>query len=181
MTIAGDGESLPALRELVRERGLDDVVSFAGWLDGAAVDDLLRTATVAIQPDLPTKMNDLSTMAKTVEYLGRGVPVVAADLTETRRTAEEAAAYVPNGTPGEYGTAINELLDDPERRAHMRAVGLRRFADKLVWEHQAAAYVAVWRRLLARRLGRVDGSAGLKPPRQRAGDGSRRSVTTSVD
>jgi glycosyltransferase involved in cell wall biosynthesis len=182
MTVAGDGESLPALRQLARERGLEDVVHFAGWLDGSAVDDLLRTATVAIQPDLPTKMNDLSTMAKTVEYLGRGVPVVAADLTETRRTAAEAATYVPNGTPVEYAAAINELLDDPERRERMRSVGLRRFVETLVWERQSTQYVAVWRRLLARRLGRtVDGPTDVKPPRQRTGDTTRGSVTSGVE
>lgn len=88
LTIAGDGEMMPALTKLVADRGLGDLVEFTGWLDGAAVDDLLRTATVAIQPDAPTRMNHLSTMAKTVEYVARGVPVVAADLVETRRTAD---------------------------------------------------------------------------------------------
>ena len=148
LTIAGDGESMPALVKLVAERGLGDLVEFTGWLDTPAVDALLRTATVAIQPDLPTKMNDLSTMAKTVEYLGRGVPVVAADLTETRRTAAEAAVYVPNGTPAEFAQAIDELLADPTRRAHMRQVGLARFRERLAWEHQAQAYLSVWHRLL---------------------------------
>jgi glycosyltransferase involved in cell wall biosynthesis len=182
MTVAGDGESLPALRRLAKERGLEDVVHFAGWLDGPKVDELLRSATVAIQPDLPTKMNDLSTMAKTVEYLGRGVPVVAADLTETRRTAAEAASYVPNGTPGEYALAINELLDDPERRERMRAAGRQRFTEMLVWERQATRYVAVWRRLLARRLGRAEQeSVDLTPEPPRTDDADRGSVTTGVE
>jgi glycosyltransferase involved in cell wall biosynthesis len=163
MVIAGDGESLPALKALVAERDLGEVVEFAGWLDGQAVDELLRTATVAIQPDLPTRMNDLSTMAKTVEYLARGVPVVAADLTETRRSADEAAVYVPTGTPTEYAAAIDELLDDAPRRDLMRKAALARFAERLSWEHQARAYVAVWHRLLARRRG---GSAEI--PRQRS-------------
>ncbi len=153
LTIAGDGESLPALTKLVAERGLSDVVEFAGWLDAPAVDTLLRDAAVAIQPDLPTRMNDLSTMAKTVEYLARGVPVVAADLTETRRTAGDAAVYVPNGTPAEFAEAIDELLNDPQLRIQMRQVALTRFAETLAWEHQAKQYAAVWRRLLARRLG----------------------------
>jgi len=179
MTIAGDGESLPALKKLAADRGLTDVVHFAGWLDGPAVDELLRTATVAIQPDLPTKMNDLSTMAKTVEYLGRGVPVVASDLTETRRTAGDAAAYVRNGTPGEFADAISELLDDAERRERMRAVGLRRFAEQLAWEHQANRYVAVWRQLLARRFRDADPTTP-KPPRQRAGS-TQDHVRTRVD
>lgn len=151
MVIAGDGESMPTLTKLVADRGLGNVVEFAGWLDGPAVDELLRTATVAIQPDLPTKMNHLSTMAKTVEYLARGVPVVAADLTETRRTAGDAAVYLPNGTPDEFAGAIEELLDDAPRRARMAEVGRTRFAERLSWEHQSMAYIAVWHRLLTRR------------------------------
>src|SRR5690606_34720566 len=119
LTIAGDGETMQALQKLVSDRGLGDVVEFTGWLDGFAVDALLRAATVAIQPDLPTRMNHLSTMAKTVEYVARGVPVVAVDLTETRRTAGEAAVYVPTGSPAEFAEAIHALLDDPARRARM--------------------------------------------------------------
>jgi glycosyltransferase involved in cell wall biosynthesis len=150
VTIAGDGERMPALSKMVVERGLSDVVEFTGWLSGPEVDALLRSATVAIQPDLPTRMNDLSTMAKTVEYLARGVPVVAADLTETRRSAGEAARYVRHATPAELAGAIHELLDDAAARARMRAIALSRFDDELAWEHQATRYVAVWRRLLRR-------------------------------
>lgn len=168
LVIAGDGETLPALTKLVAEHGLGDVVEFTGWLDGSEVDVLLRNATVAIQPDLPTRMNDLSTMAKTVEYLARGVPVVAADLVETRRSAAEAAAYVPTGSPREYAEAIDELLDDPDRRRRMRQVGLARFAETLAWEHQAKGYVTMWDRLFAKRLRRGTPDA----------DGSRRSVPT---
>jgi glycosyltransferase involved in cell wall biosynthesis len=155
LTIAGDGESMPALTKLVADRGLGDVVEFTGWLGQADVDAVLRSATVAVQPDLPTRMNDLSTMAKTVEYIGRGVPVVAVDLTETRRTAGEAAVYVKTGAPAELAEAINALLDDPARRERMRQIGLTRFADSLAWEHQASAYVALYDRLLAKRRSAV--------------------------
>jgi glycosyltransferase involved in cell wall biosynthesis len=171
LVVAGDGESMSALVKLVAERGLGDLVEFTGWLDGPAVDTLLRNATIAIQPDLPTKMNDLSTMAKTVEYLGRGVPVVAADLTETRRTAGDAAVYVATGSPREYADAIDALLDDPERRAEMRRTGLARFAETLAWEHQARAYLPVWHRLLARRWRRLSAApndpARHQTPQQR--------------
>ena len=151
MTIAGDGEMLPALAKLVADRGLTDVVDLPGWLESTQVDELLRSASVAVQPDAPTRMNHLSTMAKTVEYLARGVPVVAVDLVETRRTAGEAARYVPTGTPAELAVAIDTLLDDPVARDRMRRAGLRRFAEMLSWEHQGEAYAEVWHRLLARR------------------------------
>jgi glycosyltransferase involved in cell wall biosynthesis len=164
VVIAGDGEQMPVLTKMVADRGLGDVVEFAGWLDGSAVDDLLRSATVAIQPDLPTRMNDLSTMAKTVEYLGRGVPVVAADLTETRRSAADAAVYVPTGSGEEFAEAIDDLLDDPERRAQMRKEGLARFAERLSWDHQARMYIAIWKTLLAKKLPK----STVEIPRQRA-------------
>ena len=168
LTVAGDGECLAELKELVAERGLSDVVDFAGWLYGPQVDALLRAATVAIQPDLPTKMNDLSTMAKTVEYVARGLPVVAVDLTETRRTADDAAVYVPTGDPKEFASALNTLLDDELLRDKMRAAGLARFADMLSWEHQAQAYALVWNRLLAkRRLGASGAGSPVTLPQQR--------------
>jgi glycosyltransferase involved in cell wall biosynthesis len=148
LTIAGDGECMPGLQKLVSERGLGDVVEFTGWLDGTAVDTLLRHATVAIQPDLPTTMNNLSTMAKTIEYLGRGVPVVAVDLIETRRSAGEAAVYVPTGTPAEFAAAIDDLLANRSRRAQMSEAGLARFDGMLAWEHQARRYVGLWDQLL---------------------------------
>jgi glycosyltransferase involved in cell wall biosynthesis len=165
MVLAGDGETAEGLRKLTAERGLEDVVEFTGWLDGAQVDELLRDATVALQPDLPTRMNQLSTMAKTVEYLGRGVPVVAVDMTETRRSVGDAGLYVAAGEPAEFAKAIDTLLDDPEMRERMRATGLARFDEFLSWEHQADGYVAVWRRLLARRLVPT-GSARIPSPRK---------------
>jgi glycosyltransferase involved in cell wall biosynthesis len=153
MVLAGDGETASALRKLTADRGLTDVVEFTGWLNGPEVDALLRDATVALQPDLPTRMNQLSTMAKTVEYLGRGVPVVAVDLIETRASVGEAGLYVPTGAPAEFADAVNTLLDDPALRERMHQQGKERFRDFLSWEHQAEKYIAVWRELLRRPAG----------------------------
>lgn len=149
MVVAGDGESLPELRRLAVEQGVDHLVRFTGWLDAKAVDDLLCSATIAIQPDPRTRMAELSTMAKTVEYVARGLPVVAVDMLETRRTADQAASYVPTGSPDELAHALNRLLDDARARRTMREVGRRRFTELLAWDHQARSYLDLWARLLA--------------------------------
>jgi glycosyltransferase involved in cell wall biosynthesis len=146
--LAGDGECMPELRKLVEDRGLGDIVTFTGWLDARQVDEVLQRATVAIQPDPPTDMAHLSTMAKTIEYLARGVPVVSADLLETRRSADDAAIYVSAATPEEFAKALDGLLSDPAQRAHMREIAIERFRTKLAWEHQAAAYTATWNSLV---------------------------------
>jgi glycosyltransferase involved in cell wall biosynthesis len=148
MVIAGDGECLADLRTQVAELGLQDVVRFAGWLEAAGVDRLLRSSTIGIQPDPPTAMADLSTMAKTVEYLARGLPVVAADLKETRFSAGDAGVYVATGAAQEYAIELHRLLDEPETLATMSKVALERFHTVLAWEHQAAEYIRVWRALV---------------------------------
>jgi glycosyltransferase involved in cell wall biosynthesis len=148
LVIAGDGDCLPELRRLASERGIEDVVRFTGWLESDEVDSLLRSASIAIQPDPPTRMAKLSTMAKTVEYVARGVPVVAVDLLETRRTAGGAASYVPSGTPDELAGALDRLLDDEPARTAMRAVAQRRFTDQLAWDHQVKSYIRLWEELL---------------------------------
>jgi glycosyltransferase involved in cell wall biosynthesis len=148
LVVAGDGECLPGLRRLAGERGLTDVVHFTGWLESEQVDALLTAATVAIQPDPPTRMARLSTMAKTVEYLARGVPVVAVDLLETRRTARDAASYVPTGSPDELAKALDHLLDDDDARRAMAVAARARFTGELAWDHQARTYLRLWDRLL---------------------------------
>jgi len=149
LVVAGDGDSLPELRDMARAKGLDNVVEFRGWLEAGQVDELLRTATVAIQPDPPSKMAELSTMAKTVEYVARGLPVVAVDLLETRRTAEGAALYVPTGTPDELAKALDLLLSDSAARAEMGRVARQRFEESLAWDHQAKSYIRLWDQLLS--------------------------------
>ncbi|MGH3738775.1 MAG: glycosyltransferase family 4 protein [Micromonosporaceae bacterium] len=148
LQIAGDGESLPDLRELVDAEGLGGLVEFTGWLDAAAVDRLLTGATLALQPDPRTAHTEHSTMAKTIEYLARGVPVVAVDLAETRASAGDAATYLPDGTPEQLAGAIDDLLDDPDARTRMSRAGRRRYRDTLAWDHQERAYLGMWRRLL---------------------------------
>jgi glycosyltransferase involved in cell wall biosynthesis len=127
------------------------VVEFTGWLEVEAIDGLLRSATVGLQPDPRTPLAEVSTMAKTIEYLARGLPVVAVDMRETRRSAGDAAVYVPTGGPEELAVALHRLLDDPTARAAMRNVALARFRDTLAWEHQAANYVRLWDDLLSTR------------------------------
>ncbi|WP_018351201.1 glycosyltransferase family 4 protein [Longispora albida] len=165
MVVAGDGECLESLKKLTAERGLSDLVEFTGWLEAPQVDELLSRATVGLQPDPPSPHAQRSTMAKTIEYLGRGVPVVAVDLVETRRSAGDAAVYVPAGSPAELAGALDELLGDPQRRACMSGLARARFVEELAWDHQGSRYVALWDRLLTRR-----GSEPVPAPRPPAHD-----------
>jgi glycosyltransferase involved in cell wall biosynthesis len=146
--VLGSGDEYAALRRLVTEYGLDDMI----WMPGRVSDEDLfasmSSADVGLSADPPSPLNDVSTMNKTMEYMAFGLPVLAFSLAETRVSAGMAAAYVADATPRAYADALAELLDDPERRARMGTIGVRRARERLDWRIQRPAYLSVFERLL---------------------------------
>lgn len=146
----GDGVEAAAMRRLAGELGISDVVRFPGWVPAETVFDHLATADLGLQPNPKTPRIDMSTAIKTMEYMACGLPVVAFDVVETRRSAGDAAAYAQPNDVTSFARAVSGLLDDPGRREAMGAIGRRRVAEELAWDHQKAAYVGVFDRLLGR-------------------------------
>jgi glycosyltransferase involved in cell wall biosynthesis len=146
--LMGDGQCLPELEELARELEIEPWVDFTGWADDALISRVLSSSDLGLQPDRRTPFTDLCTMLKTIEYLAFGLPVVAFDLVESRRIAEGAADFVTDESPPGYARAIQELLDDEDRRARMSVAALRRARTELSWERNKHRYVDVVRRLV---------------------------------
>jgi glycosyltransferase involved in cell wall biosynthesis len=154
--LLGFGDCLPQLRAQVTRLGLDEWVTFTGRVEQRELGRWLSTADVGVTPDPPSEFNHRSTMNKTLEYMAHEVAVVATDLRETRRCAQDAAEYVADGVPAGIAQAVARLLDDPERRRRMAKDGRYRIENGLDWPSQAEHYVGVYRRVLGagRRRGR---------------------------
>jgi glycosyltransferase involved in cell wall biosynthesis len=87
-------------------------------------------------------------MIKVAEYMALGRPVVSYALTESRRTAGEAAVYASAGDSDSLGRCIDDLLDDPARRGRMAAIGLARVRHELAWQHSEPQLLAAYERAL---------------------------------
>lgn len=127
---------------------VEEWVTFPGWVSRRTAYDYLATADLGLQPDPKNLRTDRSTAIKTMEYMAFGLPVVAFDVVETRRSAGAAAAYAQPNEVVSFAALICELLDDPQRRARMGSIGRSRVSDGLAWEHQRERYVTVYDRLL---------------------------------
>jgi glycosyltransferase involved in cell wall biosynthesis len=147
--LLGFGDCFDDLQALTAELALQDWITFTGRADDTMIERYLSTAALGLDPDPKNPLNDISTMNKVLEYMAFELPVVTFDLTETRRSAAGAARYVTPNDHVEFARAIEELLDDPDRRHRMGAEGRRRIEDELGWHHQADRYVGVYERLLA--------------------------------
>ncbi|MFC9560124.1 glycosyltransferase family 4 protein [Agromyces sp. NPDC056965] len=143
-TLLGFGDCLAQLKAQAVSLGLDGHVTFTGRVDRVAIAEYLSRADIGICPDLKTPLNDLSTMNKTMEYMSYGLPAVSFDLRETRVSGADTVLYVASGDLGALADVVEELIDDPDRRAELGAQARARVAAVLDWRPQAAAYVSVY-------------------------------------
>jgi glycosyltransferase involved in cell wall biosynthesis len=152
--IIGFGPHQGAIEAEVAARGLGCHVTFTGPRYGDELLAWLNTADVCVSPDPKTAMNDISTMNKVIEYMTLRKPVVQFDLKEGRASAGEAALYARANDPVDFAEKIAELIDDPERRARMGALGRARVEDGLSWAHSAPRLLAAYDRAFAKRSAR---------------------------
>lgn len=137
--IVGGGPHLAQLRKQCSDMGLDDIVEFTGRVSDEKLLDYLNTADVCVNSDEYNEMNDKSTMNKILEYMALGKPIVQFDLTEGRYSAAGASLYAKPNDARDLAAKIVELIDDPDRRAEMSAIGRDRIINHLSWEHTSKA------------------------------------------
>ena len=150
VVVMGSGPHLNAVKALSESKGLGDYITFTGRVDDATLFSVLSTAEVCVNPDRPNPMNDHSTMNKIMEYMALGKPMVQFDLTEGRVSAQEASLYARNTDVGDFGDKIIELLDDPERRQTMGALGKKRVLRAIVLAPRGAQVACLLRRAVCR-------------------------------
>jgi glycosyltransferase involved in cell wall biosynthesis len=88
-----------------------------------------------------------------------GVPVLSYDLHETRVSAGEAGMFVTANDERALARGIAALLDDPERRKAMGAIGYNRVREALAWNFSVAPLLAAYRAACGDRTATVETAA----------------------
>ena len=151
-TCVGGGPGLAGLRQMVKDKNLEDTVNFTGRVSDQQLLDILSTADVCVNPDKPCTMNDISTMIKIMEYMALSKPIVQIDLKEGRRSAQDSSLYSDNhDLVPDFAAKILWLLEHPEERRKMGEFGRRRVENELAWEYSVANLLAAYQRAFAKR------------------------------
>ncbi len=149
LVLIGDGERISALQMLAHRLQLDEYVNFTGWITSSDVLRYLAVADVGLVPDPQNGLNEYSTIIKVMDYMALGKPLVAFDLAETRFSAQEAALYAVPNLVDDFANKIETLLDDEELRLKMGAIGRKRIAEELNWNHGKKNLLLAYERILA--------------------------------
>jgi len=121
LVVCGDGVRLEATRRLARRLGIEGRVAFRGWLDA---DDLARELADAAVLALPSRWPEPFGLVG-IEALAAGRPVVASLAGGVRDWLQDGVngLGVPPADPRALARALEQLLDDPERRRAMGEAG----------------------------------------------------------
>jgi glycosyltransferase involved in cell wall biosynthesis len=152
----GRGPEEERLKELARELGVADRVSFLG--ERRDVPDLLRAASVFCLPSAAEGMPNAL-----LEALSTGVPSVATEIPGTTDVVrhEKEALLVPVDDVPALEQALERLLEDPALAARLGAAGAERIAREFDMERVTDMHLALFQELaqkkppVRRSLGRL--------------------------
>ncbi len=152
-TCVGGGPGLAGLRQMVKDKKVEDTINFTGRVPDDQLLDVLSTADVCVNPDKPCEMNNISTMIKIMEYMALSKPIVQFDLKEGRFSAGEASLYSSsnNGLVNDFAGKILWLLDHPEDRKKMGDFGRKRVETALAWDYSVSNLLAAYQRVFHKR------------------------------
>jgi glycosyltransferase involved in cell wall biosynthesis len=138
LVIAGEGELRPALEALVRQRGLEDRVIFAGFRRD--LDRILPAFSVFC---LSSHLEGLGTSV--LDAMAFALPVVATAAGGIPEAVEDRVSgrLVPPRDPGALADALAEVLGDEERRRALGAAGRQRFLQRFTTDHMVDETVRV--------------------------------------
>lgn len=166
--LLGSGEEEQNLARLTRALGLEPYVRFMGFVPDPEYLPYLLAADICVDPDPSSEYNDRSTMIKIMDYMTASKPIVAFDLAETRRSAGKAALYVEPNDELEFAKALAYLMEHPEQRAEMGAIGRSRVERDLSWSISAECLLRAYGALAPVSKGiperKAMSSAGLASP-----------------
>lgn len=142
--IVGSGTELPNLQRMTRARGLEDYITFTGFLSGEPLLQAYSAFDIGVIPDPKNTYNDKISMNKVFEYMCLGIPFVSFDLIEGRKASGEAALYAGANDPKVLASQMGRLFDDQDLRGALSEEGLARAKALLRWENERSRLLGAY-------------------------------------
>jgi len=137
LIIVGKGErgEENELLRLVQRTGLASFVDYRGWLMPDHIPATLAEADVALMPMRDTLINRARGLAKLLELMGAGLPIVASRVGQAAEYLEHGVSgwLVPPENPGALAEAVLRLIGDADLRQRL-SIGAQYAARQYSWD-----------------------------------------------
>ena len=148
LDLVGDGPLRSEIEAMVREKALQDRVSFHGYLSQARCRDRLREADILVIASFAEGIPVVL-----MEAMAAGVAVLATNIAGIPELVEHgvSGALVPSGDVGALARGLAALVADPALRTRVTLGGRQRIERDFRTDLEAARLVHVFRERLAGR------------------------------
>jgi glycosyltransferase involved in cell wall biosynthesis len=132
------GEEHELLR-LAARAGLAAAIDYRGWIEPDQIPTLLAAADLAIVPMNDTLINRARSLAKLLELMVAGLPIVAGRVGQVAEYIEDGRSglLVAPGDPAALAGGALALLADPALRARLGQGARARVAEHYSWDRLA--------------------------------------------
>ena len=146
--IVGSGTELDALKEMSKNLGLENHITFTGFLSGKDLLSAFSTFDIGAIPDPKNIYNDNISMNKVFEYMSLAIPFVQFDLGEGMDVAGNAALVAENNDPKHFAEQLVRLTDDRALRQYLGHTGQKRAAEQLIWDDERTQLLKAYARAM---------------------------------
>lgn len=133
LTLLGDGPEMKKLKDIVKEKNLEQNIEFKGWIDRKDIPQHLSNASIGIGPLKRTTVTENALPIKVLEYMASSLPILA----KTGTLPEDVLRNNENGwfinDSSELSEKIIELEKNPELVKKMGEKSLE-MVQKFSWE-----------------------------------------------
>jgi glycosyltransferase involved in cell wall biosynthesis len=119
-------------------------IDVRGWIEPAALPELLGRMSLAIVPWADTPPNRARHSAKVLELMAAGLPIVAYAVGELPATVGGAGVLVSPDDADGFAAAVASFLADPGRAARLGAAARERVHAHFTWERLADTVLAAY-------------------------------------
>lgn len=144
LDVLGDGPLMPALKEMVAQKGLGHAVTLHGWIDHKEVQSLLSQSQLLTFPSVREFGGGV-----VLEAMALGVvPVIADYAGPGELVTPDTGVKVPMGSRAEviagFRAALSRLIEAPATIPALATAALQRVEDHFTWDRKARQIGAVY-------------------------------------
>ncbi len=149
---AGERGEERELSALTERAGIATQLDQRGWATPEQIAAAFAASDVALAPFSDTLMNRAKGMAKLLQLLHSGVPVVASHVGQAAEYIAHGSSglLVPPDNGGALAQAVLTLLSAPEEAQALGAAGQRRVIERFSWPRLASTLAEVYAAVAAR-------------------------------
>ena len=143
VTVAGDGPYLDDVRQHAARIGVDEVVTFTGWLQGDELDRFALSIDAMVVSDPDSEYNHHCAMNKVIEAMARGIPILMRPLRENLNLTGEHPWIATGFSIDDLAEVIASFASaTPDVRAEVGAALRRRYEETATWSEHRERYLA---------------------------------------